>query len=661
MKTVLRSLTRPASASALVALTLTALLYGDTLSLPLFSDDLLQIPWLESISWRELWTGPSPYHYYRPLWYTLWRLWGGLVGGLHPPGLHFLNIVTHFIAAWFIGLLAAKFGERNPVFRKKPGFSANLPVSHDQNTLVACLAAALFAVFPFSRQAIAWPGAVYNPLVSAMAAGALLAYDQGRRARRTRWIGLALLLAALAPLTYEAGLLVGVLVVLAEGLGWLSRRWPRRSFSWRWSLAFAVLLLVTLALWRAMRGAGVTGFGLNLADLRRNVSYLAQGLVYPTAPLAQQLAEWRGLDPELCLWLVALPTLALLAWSGIRRNRAPFWLGAIWFTLFALPPVVSMEADWFALAPRYLYMTAGGIALMWATAAIDWLARLHPSWRLLTAGILLVVLLLPATVFVRDGLHLYEMAGESIWDAADVATQRRPVLLVNMPMRIIPRDRVYPVGFEGITPLPMRVTAEGLVYVHTGIHAAAAAVAFGVVAADDPPSYTYQLFGPQVGWEEVITAVRQGRAVYLTRYEPDRIHLVEAGAAGQPPPSEPWAHFGERVTLLDATATCDQAGQVHLTAYWQVEAKVETDATAFAHLLGPDGALITQADGYPLLQMLPFWLWDPGEVVRDMRHFDPVLAGDYTVRLGMWDLATGDRWPAIEHPDGVVLLPVRCP
>ncbi|MCP4543400.1 MAG: hypothetical protein GY832_40315 [Chloroflexi bacterium] len=673
MKTFLRSLTRPASASALVALALATLLYGDTISLPLFSDDLLQIPWLESISWRELWTSPSPYHYYRPLWYTLWRLWGGLVGGLHPPGLHLLNIGTHFIASWFTGLLAAVWVQptstkldadehRLSQIQKKSRVHLRSSVSYDQNTLVACIAATLFAVFPFSRQAIAWPGAVYNPLVSAMAAGALLAYDRGRReGARTRWIGLALLLAALAPITYEAGLLVGILILLTEGLGWVSQRWPRRSFSWRWPLAFGALLLITLMLWRAMRGAGVTGFGLNLADLRQNASYLVQGLIYPAAPLAQLLAEWRGLDPELCLWLIALPTLILLAWSGIRWNHTTFWLGAIWFALFALPPVVSMEADWFALAPRYLYMTAGGVALMWTTAIGGWLMRQRPSWRPLMAGILLLLLSLPAASFVRDGLRLYEMVGASIWEAANIATRQRPLLLVNMPMRITPHNRVYPVGFEGITPLPKRVTAEGLVYVHTGIHDAAENIAFGVVAADEPPDYTYQLFGPESGWEELVTAVRQGRTIYLTRYESDRISLVEAGAASEPPPGKPLAHFGERVTLLDASATCDQAGRVHLTAYWRVEAKVETDATVFAHLLGPDGAIVTQVDGYPLLQMLPFWQLNPGETVRDLRHFGPTPAGDYTIRLGMWDLVTGDPWPASEHLDGVVLLPVYCP
>ena len=103
---LLNILAHPVIAPALVALILTTLLYGDTLTLPLFSDDLVQIPWLESISWRELWTSPSPYGYYRPLRYSLWRVWGTLVGGLHPFGLHLLNVIAHFAASWLAKLLA---------------------------------------------------------------------------------------------------------------------------------------------------------------------------------------------------------------------------------------------------------------------------------------------------------------------------------------------------------------------------------------------------------------------------------------------------------------------------------------------------------------------------------------------------------------------------
>ena len=647
MKRLLRTLPHPAVVSAIVALALTGLLYGNALALPLFSDDLVQIPWLESVSWRELWTNPSPYGYYRPLWYSLWRLWGALAGGLRPLGLHLLNLVAHFIAAWLAGLLGATWIQQ--------GKDAGRPRPY----VAAGLVTVLCAAFPFSRQAVAWPGAVYNPLVSAMAAGAVLAYDRGRQGRGRRWFGLALLLAGLAPLTYEAGLLVGPLIILTEGLGWLQRRWSRRPRS-RWPLAFGGLFLVALALWRAMRGAGVTGFGLTPASLHWNAAYLVQGLIYPVAPLAQLLAAWRGIAPELALWLVALPALALLAWGGLRWNRAAFGLGAIWFALFALPPAVSMQADWFALAPRFLYMTACGAALIWASATSGWLAHLRPSWRIPATG-LLIAALLPAALFVRDGVQLYEMAGESIWDAAHAAGREQPLLLVNLPLRITPRGRIYPLGFEGITPLPARVTAGEIVAVNAGRPGAAEAVALGVAAADEPPGYTYRFYGREVGWAEMATAIRRSGTVYLAKYEPERIHLAEAGSTSEIVPSKPLARFGNHVALLNAECACDESGQVRLDAHWQVETAVETDTTIFAHLLDQDGALVAQADGYPLLGMLPFWFWEPGEGLWDVRYFDPAPPGDYTVRLGIWEPATGEQWAAEEWADGVVLLPVRCP
>lgn len=639
-------LSHPVVASALVALALTALLYGDTLALPLFADDLVQIPWLESITWRDLWSSPSPYGYYRPVWYSLWRVWGMLTGGLRPAGLHLLNLVAHSVAAWLAGLLAAVW--------IAPPLSPLRAGGMQGGGLSACLATALVAAFPFAYQAVAWPGAVYNPLVSAMAAGALLAYARGRREDRPVWIGLALALALLAAFTYEAGLLVGPLVALAEVVGWLERPQERRPSTW--PLAFAGLFIITTLIWRTMRGVGAIGFGLSPTDLRRNVGYLVQGLTYPTAPLAQWLTRW-GLNPEIALWLVALPTLALLARSE-RRRRGVLLLGAGWFALFALPPLVSMEADWFAQAPRFLYMTAAGTALLWTAATGEWLARLRSPGRFPATIALLAILVTPAALFVRERVRLYAMAGESIWNAAAAATRERPVLLVNLPMQVEPRRRTYPLGFEGVTLLPTRVTADGLIYTHTGLHNAAQAVSFGIVAVDEPAGYTYLLFGQPVGWEELGEAMRQARAVYLTRYEPGRIHLIEAGAYLSPGPSptrgeEVLAHFGEQVTLWDAACACER-GQIRLTAIWQVGSPPASDATVFAHLVGPDGALVAQADGYPLLGMRPFWLWQPGEAMRDVRYFDTVPEGEYTIRLGLWDFAAQTRVPA-KSADGTPL------
>ncbi len=641
-KNLSRLFSNPVFLSALTACTLTLALYGDTLTLPLFSDDLVQIPWLETISWQQLWSGPSPYGYYRPLWYTLWRVWGMLTGGLHPAGLHLLNIFAHFVASWLVGVMVAELSPRE---------SDQAGVN-----LCSCISTAVFTVFPFSCQAIAWPGAVYNPLVSAMAAAALLAYDRGRRGGNVLWFGLAFLLSALAPLTYEAGLLLGGMVVMIEGLNLLSRRWSHRGRGW--VVPFILIVPLMFALWRTMRGRGVAGFGLTLSDLLRNIAYLVQGAIYPVAPLAQLISKYARLDALLCLWLVALPILALLSWSGLRQRREMFLTGAGWFLLFSLPPLVSMEADWFALAPRFLYMTAAGVALVWGAA----LSMLLMRRRALTGCLLLALLLTPAVTFVRKGVTLHRIAGETIWEAVEAAPRGHPLLLVNLPMRITPRERLYPLGFEGVTPLPQRVTAEELIYVHTGLRQAAEGVSCGIVATDEPPGYTYQTFGRQVGWEELAAAIRRSHTVYLTRYGPQRIYLSEAGGPAAPPPGsgEMLAGFGERILLLKASGYCDPEGRVHLIAYWQLAGEVTTDATVFAHLLGPDGNIVVQADGHPLLGMFPFRFWERGEVMRDVHHFDPVPPGDYTIRLGVWDLATGERWAAPGHPAGVVLLPVRC-
>lgn len=655
MKAFARIIGCPVVASSLVAAVLTGLLYGDAVGLPLFSDDLVQIPWLESVSWAELWSSPSPYGYFRPLWYSIWRVWGWVSGGLAPEGLHLLNLSAHWLASLLTGLLAAAWMRRDAPPRVQ--------------SFVACLSSGLFAVFPFSRQAVAWPGAIYSPLVSAMAAATLLAYDRGRyagrRAVQVRWMALALTLAALAPLMYEVGLMLAPLVALAEMLGWLHRRWPRR-FSW-WPGAFLLASILMLSVWRTARGASVTGYGLNAEDVRLNISFLLQGLVFPTAPLPQVASAGLGLDGELGLWIVALPTLGLLGWRGLRQSRATFLLGLGWYALFSIPPLVAMQADWFALAPRYLYMTATGVSLVWTAAILDWFVR-RPAARsrCLAIVVLLPLLVVPAIAFVRAGLRLYAMVGQPIHEAATAAARERPILLVNLPLRISPHKRTYPLGFEGVTPLPSRVTAEGLVYVHTGLRGAAEAVAFGIVAQDEPTAYTYQLTARQVGWEELMKAVQRARTVYVTRYESERIYLVEAGGPLNVASllAEPLAHYDDLVTLMAATAVCEEDRNVRLTLEWRTDARVATDATIFVHLLDDEGTLVTQADGHPLQGMLPLWLWQPGHAFRDVRYLDTgkeaVCADGCQIRLGLWDPATGHRWLAEGWPDGSVLLAVEC-
>ncbi len=637
---------RPLFLSAVLALALTLLLYGRALSLPLFSDDLVQVPWLESISWQELWTSTSPYGYYRPMWYSLWRLWGGLLGGLDSPNLHALNLIAHFAAAVLVGALAARWLRRDS--------------GETSSRVAAVVATTLFAAFPFARQAIAWPGAVYNPIVAALAAGAVLSYEQGRRTGQARWPILAAILCLLAAFHYEAGLLAAPLVLIVELVGRVSRRWAIRR-SW-WPFGFLTLFLATFAFWLHMRGGGTATFGLQAEDLRRNAGFVVQGLVYPVAPLAQLLASAARLDRELCLWLVALPSAGLLVWAGLRSQRDALFLALGWIALFSLPPLVSMQADWFELAPRFLYTTAPGIALAWAAALVPLVLGLRSRWQATLASVTALALLLPAAAFVLHGVALYSLAGEAIWDSAQAAESARPLLLVNLPMRLTPHNRLYPLGFEGVTPLPQRVTGADIVYVHAGIADAGEAVSFGVVATDNPATYSYELLGPLLDWDQLAPAIRRNRSAFIARYDDERIHLVEAGGTvDEGRETEAVADFEGQVQLLSTESACDLSGQLHLTVLWRVASPVEADVTVFAHLLDGSGSLAAQADGYPLLGMLPFWLWQPGETMRDCRGFGPLTPGEYTIVLGLWEPVTGERWAVQGSDEEVVSLSVSCP
>ena len=81
---------------------------------------------------------------------------------------------------------------------------------------------------------------------------------------------------------------------------------------------------------------------------------------------------------------------------------------------------------------------------------------------------------------------------------------------------------------------------------------------------------------------------------------------------------------------------------------WQTTARLSTDYTAFVHLVGPDGALVTQHDKPPVDGWLPMREWMPGHPVRDEFTLTvPADAppGDYTLYTGFYDPVHNARQP----------------
>jgi hypothetical protein len=87
-----------------------------------------------------------------------------------------------------------------------------------------------------------------------------------------------------------------------------------------------------------------------------------------------------------------------------------------------------------------------------------------------------------------------------------------------------------------------------------------------------------------------------------------------------------------------------------VTLFWQSDSRLAEDYHVFVHLLDVEGRLLAQQDGVPVHGERPTWSWWDGEVIRDeyVLVLDRNLpTGGYTPSIGMYDLVTGVRLPAV--------------
>jgi hypothetical protein len=84
--------------------------------------------------------------------------------------------------------------------------------------------------------------------------------------------------------------------------------------------------------------------------------------------------------------------------------------------------------------------------------------------------------------------------------------------------------------------------------------------------------------------------------------------------------------------------------QSTLTLYWESLAPVSEDYVVFIHLLDANGQVTAQADGPPTGNAYPTRWWAAGEIIADT-HLLPSTAKTTALRLGLYDLASGQRLP----------------
>jgi hypothetical protein len=92
---------------------------------------------------------------------------------------------------------------------------------------------------------------------------------------------------------------------------------------------------------------------------------------------------------------------------------------------------------------------------------------------------------------------------------------------------------------------------------------------------------------------------------------------------------------------------------------WRVQEPVGDSLVMYVHVVHDGVALIAQRDAVPGNGLLPIEGWRPGETVRDpfALLLPPSLpAGEYEIRVGIYDATTGMRYRLVGPPGGTYVV-----
>ncbi len=130
--------------------------------------------------------------------------------------------------------------------------------------------------------------------------------------------------------------------------------------------------------------------------------------------------------------------------------------------------------------------------------------------------------------------------------------------------------------------------------------------------------------------------------------------------------------LGDKIELRGyrITGKACPGSQVQITYAWYANDQPEAIYAVFNHLFTPDGSLIAQTDGWPQDGRLLTSQWQPGEYIEDSHLLtipEDASAGPYTLHVGMYDVADGQRLPLMQaeerlHSDQLpIAVPANCP
>ena len=596
-------------------------LYVPTLNFGFIWDDPIWFGHAVGKSWWETLLPNPNFQFYRPLTMLYFWLFKQPDNSFAEYPLHLLQISFHLINI----LLIFKIGAR-----------LNLKSS------TALGASLLFALYPFSHQAVAW-AAPQQPLAALVQASTLLCYFRARDASifhsQKRWFLGSLVLFIISLMIQETSVSLAVLPFLYE----VFLRREQQFASFRMSLVFIFVGCAYFLIWlNVPRQANVVGLFLD----PQNLIYLSQSLSYPLL--------WRpdgyqvGLEsPTLFPVGAAIICLGFIILSGWRQKRFKliFFL-LLWSVCALLPATIGLKYSYVSLAPRLLYASAMGTCLTWAVA----LQGLNFRKGAFVTVLLTLIIAYQSISFLRSANQLW-LSGIShlrhATNRADFPMDEQDAIFLNFPDRYRLKQEPFPAGYWGMTLAPVVVDLSDFGQVWGGLNGNTKSFSMPWLGEADRANspYLVDMRGVIISGAELVDLAANFDDIYLTNYkENGRFALQPIGGLGYQLTETacPFVTFGDLICLHDATIN-ETNGNLQVNLHWSTQAAIDPNWTIFVHLGNPTQPPLAQDDGFTWKGSLPLTDWPLNQTIEDIRSFKDVDFSGQTIQVGLYNGATGER------------------
>ncbi len=597
-------------------------IYVPVVSFPYFWDDLYILNWVHSVPPAEMLTRMGFFRF-RVFDRLLFLVSFDLLGPLGATVMHFLSLALAMVNAALVARIAG-----------------GLAPAGQRRFMTGTFAGLAFALYPASYRNLAGAAAIAHLAVTAATLMALALAAQFMRTGRGRWLVLSLLMAGLAPLAAETGVVTGFITAGCVGLQALPR--PGRRAMQTMSLHGATSMLLTGGVALVTRG----GVAANSSrDLWNKALFFLQALTYPAAPTIRWLTA-QSVPALLATALIGFAALVVLAGLLLRSpNRGLFVFGLLWFGMASAVPWYALTFDYLLNAPQVYYFGSAGAAMVWAALLGRGLAARMPIIQRLALSLGLVYAAANA-VWISRRFHLYELGVQPLSALARAADEHPDarLLVVNLPGSLSWPTPFFPIGNEGAIMLSDESPASLFVRYNSRNSAAVQAVYIPDLQSRTP--FFVGVHGTGFAVDALGDAIRAASAVYLAAYQPDQIVLREIGAVtthALPRPA-PVARFANGLTL-DSVSFDVKVQATRLTLDWGL-AVPPSGHDFFIHTFDCQGNVLALADGPAIGGLYPLPLWRPGDAVHDLRY--PPLErrsadGCYTLEIGLFDTLSGRR------------------